>query len=305
MKFLRWFFILFASLTTSLAVAGYLYFYVLPTGPQKTEIKPFPIGKSNFVINAYRHTDRKTIRAWTYKPEQWTQEDPVLFVMHGMSRNAEDYLDKWIRIAEEKHLMLIAPEFASKFYRVVTNDYQEGNLNSYFGWSNPETEWAFTVVENIFDHVNAANELSLSSYDIFGHSAGGQFVQRMVVLKPDSRIRNAIAANAGSYMFLDNDIPYPYGLGTLNHGLDIDKSLSKHLIMLLGELDNNAKQGTLDQTENAMRTGAHRLERGINLFYSAQAVAENQSIQFNWSLQVVPGVGHDYKKMSEAAANLF
>lgn len=82
--------------------------------------------------------------------------------------------------------MLVAPEFENKFYNVVTNDYQEGNLKSYFGWSNPESEWAFTVVENVFDHVNTVNGLSLDRYDIFGHSAGGQFVQRMVALKPHS-----------------------------------------------------------------------------------------------------------------------
>ena len=301
-RFVKWLLILLLLAGVSATTFGYLYLYVLPTGPDRTEAKPFPVGKDSFVIDAYTHTDRKTIRVWTYKPQQWTPEYPVLFVMHGMGRNAESYLDAWSEIAEQKSMMIVAPEFDSKFYRVVTNDYQEGNLKSYFGRPNPESEWAFTVVENIFDHVNTINGLSLSGYDIFGHSAGGQFVQRMIALKPDARIRKAIAANAGSYTFLDDTVPYPYGLGSVNYNLG--KSFAKQLVVLLGELDNNAEQGQLDQTDSAMKQGAHRLERGTNFFQSSQAAADKQGSDFNWSLQVVPGVGHNYKRMSEAAAEL-
>ena len=289
-------------ITVVIVAVGYLYLYVLPTGPERTEAKPFATGKDSFVINAYKHTDRKTIRVWTYKPAEWTPADPVLFVMHGMGRNAEDYLDAWTELAEQKRIMLVAPEFASKFYRVITNDYQEGNLESYFGWQNPESEWAFTVVENVFDHVNTVNGLSLDGYHIFGHSAGGQFVQRMVAMKPQSRIKKAIAANAGTYSFMEEEAPYPYGLGDVNYNLQ--GSFAKNLVVLLGELDNNAQQGRLDQTEMAMEQGANRLERGANFFQASKTVAGNNGFDFNWQIQVVPDVGHEYKRMSEAAAKL-
>lgn len=303
MKVLKGLLVSVMLLAASIGAFGYLYLYVLPTGPDKTQPRPSSVGKDSFVMDAYRHTDRKTIRVWTYRPQQWTAGNPVLFVMHGMGRNAEEYLDAWTALAEQKNLMLVAPEFENKLYRVVTNDYQEGNLKSPLGRSHPDSEWAFTVVENIFDHVNTINGLSLGSYDIFGHSAGGQFVHRMVVLKPDSRIGKAIVANAGSYTFLDDTIPYPYGLGSVQH--DLGKSFGKHLVVLLGALDNNAEQGQLDQTKRAMRQGNHRLERGMNFFSSAQAAANQSGIDFNWSLQVVPDVGHDYRKMSEAAARLY
>ena len=302
MKVLKWFLVSFVLLTVAIVVFGYFYLYVLPTGPERTELKPFPVGKDSFVIDAYRHTDRKTIRVWTYKPQQWTQDDSVLFVMHGMGRNAEDYLDAWIETADQKGIMLIAPEFDSKFYRIATNDYQEGNLRNYFGRANPKDEWAFTVIENIFDHTNTINALSLDGYDIFGHSAGGQFVQRMVALTPDSRIRTAIAANAGTYAFTDATVDYPFGLRSVPH--DLSRSFRKNLIVLLGELDNNAQQGRLDQRDVAMKQGSHRLERGTNFFNAAQASAEDQGMAFNWRLQVVPEVGHNYRKMSAAAAEL-
>ncbi|MCP4862520.1 MAG: hypothetical protein GY897_00935 [Alteromonas sp.] len=302
MRVFKWLVSSVFLITVVIVAVGYLYLYVLPTGPERTEAKPFATGKDSFVINAYKHTDRKTIRVWTYKPAEWTPADPVLFVMHGMGRNAEDYLDAWTELAEQKGIMLIAPEFASKFYRVITNDYQEGNLKSYFGWQNPESEWAFTVVENVFDHVNTVNGLSLDGYLIFGHSAGGQFVQRMVAMKPQSRINKAIAANAGTYSFMEEEAPYPYGLGDVNYNLQ--GSFAKNLVVLLGELDNNAQQGRLDQTEMAMEQGANRLERGANFFQASKTVAGNNGFDFNWQIQVVPDVGHEYKRMSEAAAKL-
>ncbi|MBB3167083.1 hypothetical protein [Simiduia aestuariiviva] len=302
MKLIKWALTSILLSVAILASLGYIYLYVMPKGPDRTEVSTIPSGKDSFVINAYRHTDRKTIRVWTYKPEKWAQDKPILFIMHGMSRNAESYLDAWSDIADQKGLMLIAPEFESKFYKVITNDYQEGNVRSYFGWSNPEDEWAFTVIENIFDYVNSTNGLSISSYDIFGHSAGGQFVQRMIALKPDARIRKAIAANAGSYAFMSNTVPYPYGLDSVKHNLD--KSFEKQLVILLGELDNNAQQGKLDQTSAATNQGADRLERGKNFFLSSQATATERGTAFSWSLQLVPNVGHNYKKMSEVAATL-
>lgn len=302
MKLVKWFLATLLLMVIGISVVGYLFLYVLPTGPERTAAEPIPVGKHSFVINAYRHTDRKTIRVWTYKPQQWTPDKPVLFVMHGMARNAESYLDAWTDIAEQQGFFLVAPQFDSKFYRVITNDYQEGNLQSYFGWQNPESEWAFTVVENIFDHLNAVNGLSVGSYDIFGHSAGGQFVQRMVMLKPDARIRTAIAANAGTYTFADHKVRYPYGLNGVQ--ADLTRSFNKRLILLLGELDNNAVQGQLDQTDNAMLQGAHRFERGRNFYQSASVLATQQDLGFNWRLQPVPGVGHDFKAMSAAAASL-
>lgn len=302
MKIIKGMLLALGLLAATLLVVGYLYLYVLPTGPERTAAIPFPVGKHNFVIDAYSTTDRKTIRVWTYKPQQWTPDQPVLFVMHGMARNAESYLDAWTELAEQQGLLLVAPQFDSKFYRVITNDYQEGNLYSYFGWQNPESEWAFTVIENIFDHLNQVNGWSVPGYHMFGHSAGGQFVQRMVMLTPKARIRTAIAANAGTYTFADASTAYPFGLVGVQ--ADIPAAFRKQLILLLGELDNTANQGQLDQSAQAMQQGEHRLARGNNFYQSASALASKQGLALNWQLQTVPGVGHDFKAMSVAAAKL-
>lgn len=291
-----------ALVALSLVLLIYAYVSWIPRGPALTEAIPTPSGKTSFVMTAYRDSDRRTIRVWTYRPVGWTEASPVLFVMHGMGRNAETYLDAWTDIADRKGILLVAPEFESRFARYVTTDYQEGNVRSVLGTSIPESEWAFTVIENIFDHLNTTNHWSVATYDMFGHSAGAQFVQRMVMLKPDARIRRAIAANAGTYAFPDETIGYPFGLKSVPH--DRAKSYAQALTVLLGEGDTTTDQGLLDQSSRAMVQGDHRRERGRHFYAAARNDALSERLDFAWTLQVVPGVDHDFRKMSEAASGL-
>ena len=216
--------------------------------------------------------------------------------MHGGGRNADDYLNAWIELADENNLLIVAPEFENKFSNYTTNDYQEGNLFTFFGTKNPKSEWAYTVVENIFDHIKSINNITNEHYDIFGHSAGAQFVHRMVMVMPESRIGTAIAANAGFYTMPNEKLDFPYGIQ--NTGIDLQQAYTKNLVVLLGELDNDPSLGTLRTTDLAMQQGPHRLERGTTFFNAHQKVKNNNTWTFNWAIDTVKNVGHDYKKMS-------
>lgn len=296
--------VLFLALST-ITLTGCVFLYQMPRGPELTAVQSSAIGKSSFVMHAYEDTDRVTIRIRTYRPPAWNDGDKILFVMHGAGRNAEDYLDAWIDHAEATRTLVVAPEFASPFSRFITNDYQEGNLFTYFGSRNPKGEWAFAVVENAFDYIVEHNGLSNTGYDIFGHSAGSQFIQRMVMLMPDARIGTAIAANAGTYTFPESNVDYPYGLNGLERdSVSLQQSFAARLVILLGELDNTADQGILDQSSKAMAQGDHRLDRGKHLFSASKNLAEVNGYGFNWELHTVPGVGHNFREMSDNAARI-
>jgi pimeloyl-ACP methyl ester carboxylesterase len=47
--------------------------------------------------------------------------------------------------------------------------------------------WALSAIEHLFDAVRQAAGLTTLTYDIIGHSAGGQFVQRLVLFVPGAR----------------------------------------------------------------------------------------------------------------------
>ncbi|MDF0715857.1 hypothetical protein PY092_06840 [Muricauda sp. 334s03] len=287
------------SILLLLSVTGYIYLYVLPKGPEITATNKINVGIDSFVIHAYKDSERKSIKVWTYKPENWNDKDKIVFVMHGGGRNADDYLNAWIELANKNDLLIIAPEFENKFSKYTTNDYQEGNLFTFFGTKNPKTEWAYTVVENIFDHIKSVNNITNEQYDIFGHSAGGQFVHRMVMLMPESRIGTAIAANSGFYSLPNENLEFPYGIK--NTETDLQKSYKKRLIILLGELDNDPSLGTFRTTDLAMEQGAHRLERGTTFFNVNKELGNKNNWEFNWTTDTVKNIGHNYKKMSESA----
>ena len=292
------FFVLFLVIITTL---GYVYLYVLPKGLDVTEVKPIAEGRDTFVMYAYEESTRKSIRVWTYKPEHWQDEDKIVFVMHGGGRNADEYLDAWVELAEQDTLLIVAPEFESKFAHISTNDYQEGNLFTFFGTKNPQEEWAYSVIENIFDHLKATNDFPHTTYDMFGHSAGGQFVHRMVLLMPKARIGTAIAANAGFYTFPIQGQPYPYGWQRTSIGNQIAQAYATRLVILLGELDNDPSLGTFRTTEPAMAQGPHRLARGSNFYQQSAVHSEEIGEAFLWELDTITEVGHNYRKMSEAA----
>jgi len=291
------------SILVLLSIVGYIYLYKLPKGPEITENVKIKNGQDSFVMYAYKQSERKSIKVWTYKPVNWKNEDKIVFVMHGGGRNADDYLDAWIDIAQKNNLLIIAPEFENRFSKYTTNDYQEGNLFTFFGTQNPKEEWAYTVVENIFDHIKSINNITNKNYDIFGHSAGGQFVHRMVMLMPESRIRTAISANSGFYSLPKENLEFPYGVKNTGIDLksDLQKSYKKRLIILLGELDNDPSLGTFRTTDLAMEQGAHRLERGTNFYNVNKELKNKNSWIFNWKIDTIENVGHNYKKMSESS----
>jgi predicted esterase len=291
------------SIILLLTISGYIYLYVLPKGPKITETIPLKNGQDSFVMYAYQESERKSIKVWTYKPESWKDKNKVVFVMHGGGRNADDYLNAWIELADKNNLLIVAPEFENKFSKYTTNDYQEGNLFTFFGTKNPKSEWAYTVVENIFDHIKSVNSITNEQYDIFGHSAGGQFVHRMVMLMPESRIGTAISANSGFYSLPNEKLEFPYGIQ--NTGIDLKpelkKAYKKRLIILLGELDNDPSLGTFRTTDLAMEQGAYRLERGANFYKTNKELKNKNNWEFNWTIDTIKNVGHDYKKMSKNA----
>lgn len=116
------------------------------------------------------------------------------------------------------------------------------------------------------------------------------------MLMSESRIGTAIAANAGFYTLPNQKLKFPYGIN--NTEIDLQKVYNKRLVILLGEKDNDPSLGTLRTTELAMQQGAHRLERGTTFFNANKKLKNKNNWTFNWAIDTIKNVGHDYKRMS-------
>jgi hypothetical protein len=225
----------------------------------------------------------------------------VVVVMHGTNRNARDYRDSWAPLVAHHPWVVIAPEFDRHEFPGVSA-YNLGGVVDESGEPVPRSDWTFSYIEPLVAQVRARNGVEERAFDLFGHSAGAQFVHRYLEFVPDAPVRRAVAANAGWYTTPDPDVDYPYGLDNLPHPVDLPGFLAQHLTVLLGSDD--VEDDNLRQDDGASRQGSTRIERGEQFYRVGSELAHRRGIPFGWTLTVVPGVAHDHSLMSTAAVDV-
>jgi poly(3-hydroxybutyrate) depolymerase len=241
---------------------------------------------------------------WHYRPVGLAPDAPVLFVIHGVGRNADEYLEDWVALADAKKFLLVVPEFTKKEFP-GEESFNSGNLFDAAGRLRPREEWSFSMIEPAFDAVCAQLGSTRNDYALYGHSAGAQFVQRFLYFVPDARVSRAVAANAGWYMLPELDRAFPYGLkGTPIEAAALRRALAFPLNVLLGDADIDPKHASLRHSPEADEQGFFRFARGQYFFNRAKAVAGALNTPFNWMLSIAPNVAHSNKGMAPYAARL-
>jgi pimeloyl-ACP methyl ester carboxylesterase len=164
--------------------------------------------------------------------------------------------------------------------------------------------WIYADFDRIFEAARHALDLEADSYDMFGHSAGGQILHRFVLFHPDNRANRILTSNSGWYTLPDFNEAFPYGLENTGMNADeIRRAFRARLVVFLGEKDDeNETRGDLRATPEANQQGPGRLQRGRYFFANAQAAAKQLDANLQWKLEIVPGIGHDYRRMSTAAS---
>lgn len=251
----------------------------------------------------YEPLSNKPFNIHYYIPSTVNQTTaPILFIFPGTYRNADDYLETWITLADQKGVMVFAFEFSVNYYPMSTN-YQTGFILDENGNLNNEDVWTFSVIEPVFDFIKTNLVNNTNSYNMFGHSAGGQFVHRFVQFKPNSRVNYAVSANAGWYTVPDTSVDFPYGLK--NAGIsneDLQNSYLKNLEIHLGQNDNDPNDPALRKTPEANLQGLHRLSRGRYFINQSDSISQSLNFPSNWVKKELENVGHEQQKMAVFAA---
>lgn len=271
-----------------------LWFFLLSLSCMKSYAQ-ISVGANSFIFS---DKDRE-IKVWYYNPSPITNKNiPIVFVIHGVERNAENYRDTWIQYAKKKNFLLVVPEFNKQYFR----SYNLGNMSESNGSINYKEKWSFSIIEKIFHKIKSDENLKTQKYYLYGHSAGAQFVHRFVQFFPEASLELAIAANAGWYTFLEHNIVFPYGIKGLHlNAKDLNVIFSKKLIVLLGDEDTNAFDESLKNTPQTIVQGHHRFERGNNYFNYSQKLASEMGTPFNWKMFYVKGVAHSNSGMAKEA----
>lgn len=287
-------------------------------------------GAGMFVTAGGRGHEHKRIGVHYYLPSRFTPDSPILLVIPGAGRNGDSYRDAWIEAAESANVVVAALSYPEADYDFAA--YQMGGVirdlvirnmplgpdgqppssvhlrdeDISFALNIRPEEWLFNDFDRIFALLAAAARSRRTSYDLFGHSAGAQILHRSVLFRPRSQAERIVAANAGLYTQPDLDLPLPLGLkDTGVTEASLAASFGCRLTLLLGELDNDGEVGgTHLHTPMIDRYGVDRLSRGRTFFQAGREQAQTLGAPFNWALQIVPGVGHDFRAMTHAAALL-
>jgi poly(3-hydroxybutyrate) depolymerase len=236
------------------------------------------------------------------RPRQYTQRTPLLFVHHGVGRNGAAYRDYWLPLAEDLDILAIAIEFPEASFPDYLR-YHFGNMHNEDGTPNPREKWTYGIVPRLFDALRDRGVTTRERYGVFGHSAGGQFVHRMLSFGFRERVAVAVSANAGTYAMPDLDVAWPFGLGQTDvtpHTLA--SVLNFPLTVMAGTNDTKTTGRYFPKGPRSMRQGETRYHRAHNYVRLGHAAADGLGVQCAWRVIDVPGIGHDGHGMSIAAA---
>ena len=248
----------------------------------------------------FSYWDKPDSQIYYSIPESIDENTKIIFIMHGASRGAEKYLNDWLPLVKNRNAVLIAPEFSKEsypeyVYLMMSTD--RGKL------LKDQSLYLTDSLGLFFDYFKAKLKLSTSTFRLYGHSGGSQFVHRYLLLSDESRIEKAAMANAGFYTFADDQISYPFGIKNMNVSNErLEWFLRLKGGVFLGDADNDPKHHSLPTMRKAKKQGKHRFERGTNFFNSLIKLGVENNLPFRWRYQTVPGIAHDNAGMSLGAS---
>jgi len=205
------------SVWTQLTVGIQSLLFFAAIGAQAAPLK---VGTSQFTLE----NGGEPIEVFAYKPPTYSG-GPIFVIVHGSGRNAEDYRNYAINLAERFEAIIVAPLFDEK--RFNDERYKRGCGVTKDSVLQPKDKWTFAVIPRLVTEVRAMEKSEHLPYYMIGHSGGGQFVAKMAMFFPDQATR-FIAANPGSNVFPDKSIKFPYGLSGLPDELSNDTILRQY-----------------------------------------------------------------------------
>lgn len=254
------------------------------------------VTRSSFVFADW---DGPALTVYAAEPAGLAADAPVVIVMHGVGRNADEYRDNWVDLAGEYGLRIYAPAFDRARFPGAEN-YNLGGIGT-----GSRAIGAYSAIEPLFAYLRAERGVARHGYILFGHSAGAQFVHRFTCFADAPNLELAVAANSGWYTMPSETDAWPYGLGGLGEeACDLKGWFARPMLIALGNRDTDPDDPNLRRTPEAMAQGPYRFARGLAFLEMAKTRAEAENWPIAWTFEIVDGVAHDNRGMAIAIAEL-
>lgn len=261
----------------------------------------FTPGSGVVEYNAYKPFSSRPVRIHYHFPKT---ADPttaqVLMLIPGAGRDAGPLLDAIRETLDKVNVIAFSLEFPAGTYPV--RDYQEVGIRDKDGNLRKPADRTVQLPDRIFLFIKEKSSIQARRYDMFGHSAGGQFIHRFLLFHNSPYVDRAVVGAPGWFTFPDPSLPYPYGLKGTDHASDkvIARFLKKKMILQVGALDTD-RGGVLRKTPEADAQGINRLDRARTFFAFLRKEAQRLDVPFGWTYCEVPGVGHSSNQIARYA----
>jgi hypothetical protein len=266
-------------------------------------------GTSEFIFTSYSPLSIKPIKVYFHIPTNSTPTTPILIVLHGNDRDALYSRNQLIASANQLNFMVVAPEFSEQYYPGgdafnLGNIFVDGD-NPSTQTLNAENNWTFSAIEPIFEYFKLKTSSLVPTFDMFGHSAGGQFAHRYLLFKPMAKLNKIVVAASGWYTMFDNTIDFPYGTKKSPAEFsNYSNIFNKKVYVVIGANDTDPNSDALRHNDIVDKQGLNRLLRAQYFYTQSQNAASKLKTPFNWSYSVLPSVDHDFSATSAAGALL-
>src|SRR5438309_1717124 len=147
-----------------------------------------------------------------FRPPRHEPDKPVVIVQHGASRNGAEYCEAWVPAAERHGVLVVAIAFPKESWPDAVT-YNNGHVLAEDGTLRPRDGWLQAIPGRVFALLREAGVTARGKAYLWGHSAGGQFVHRLLATQPHGIFEAVGAANSGWYTLPSLDVSYPDGLG--------------------------------------------------------------------------------------------
>ncbi len=259
------------------------------------EPSSFTAGKSEVEITV----GEVPLKCFVYRPANY-KDGPLLFVFHGVLRNASEYRDHAVGMGDRFGALVVAPLFDEARFPLAK--YQHGGIVR-DGMAVPAAERTGAMVPKLAAAIRQREQRPDMPYYLIGHSGGGQFLFRLAAFV-DTDAREIVASNAGTLIFPRKDAPFPYGYGKLPEELTTDAEMKRfvgqRLTLYLGDKDIERDEH-LDVLPEADAQGPTRFERNQAAFAAWKKLAAEKGWPFRWRIVIAKGIEHDHEKMFDHA----
>ena len=227
--------------------------------------------------------EQQEIEYYYYVPNKIKK---VMVLVHGISRNGDEIIDEFSKLADTYGYLLIAPIFSKKF----STDYQRLGRKG----KGPRSDYHLMA---IFNDCNNYLKINFKKFDMFGFSAGSQFAHRFAFAHPNLVNRVALVA-AGWYTLPTTDLAYPKGTRLNKQFTDISLDPNRYLRIkfkvFIGSKDNKRDLSLNKNPKIDMTQGRNRISRAKNWVEFMRLKIEKNGITNSIELEILPGVEHDF-----------